>query len=119
MIKKFRALAPAIQALPFVSILLAFTIGCLLPACASNRPGAGFHETFVSPDIKCHQGYATDGTNHYTFDNQTIYKWRNDLNWSLIASNNTPFAGVPGLNHFGDGDYFQGKLYIVAENWHG
>jgi len=86
-------------------------------AGAQNPARAVYHETFVSPDIKSHQGYAWDGTNHYTFDNQTIYKWRDDQNWTLIDSNSTALAGLTGINHLGDGDYFEGKIYIVAEAW--
>ncbi|MGD0411970.1 MAG: hypothetical protein ABSC18_09715 [Verrucomicrobiota bacterium] len=114
---KCSSFAPGVHAVLLFPLFLAWIIGRPTPARAQDRPGASYHEIYVSPDIKCHQGYATDGTNHYTFDNQAIYKWRDDLNWSLVASNKTPFAGVSGLNHFGDGDYFQGKLYIVAEIW--
>jgi len=98
-------------------MVLALIISPPPPARAQERPGASYHERFVSPDVKSHQGYATDGTDHYTFDNQAIYKWRDDSSWSLVASNKAPFAGVSGLDHFGDGDYFEGKLYIVAEAW--
>ena len=90
-----------------------------LPLAAQTLRRADYREIYVSPDVKSHQGYATDGTNHYTFDNTTIYKWAADQKWSLMLSNNAPFAGLDGLNHFGDGDYFEGKLYIVAEFWGG
>jgi len=100
-------------------VFLALIIGHPSIVRAQPSPGGNYHEIFVSPDIKSHQGYATDGTNHYTFDNQTIYKWQDDQKWSLMASNRMPFAGLTGLNHFGDGDYFEGKLYIVAEAWGG
>ena len=115
---KFSPFPPGVDAVLSFVVFLALTLS-QPPARAQDRPGASYQEIFVSPDIKCHQGYATDGSNHYTFDNQTIYKWHNDLNWSFVAINTTPFAGVSGLNHFGDGDYFQGKLYIVAEFWAG
>ena len=88
-----------------------------LPAWSQNHPGPAYREIYVSPDVKSHQGYAYDGTNHYTFDNQTIYKWRDDENWTLLDSNKTALAGLTGINHLGDGDYFQGKIYIVAETW--
>ena len=105
------------EVIPLFFVFLALMTGEPRPLQAQNRRLADYREVYVSPDVKCHQGYATDGTNHYTFDNQVIYKWRGDQKWSLIASNNTPFAGISGLNHFGDGDYFEGKLYIVAEFW--
>ncbi|MGD0411969.1 MAG: hypothetical protein ABSC18_09710 [Verrucomicrobiota bacterium] len=72
--------------------------------------------TFISPNTFSHQGYATDGTNHYTFDNQAIYVW-DSANWTSIASNTAVFQGVPGLDHLGDGDYYNGELYLVAESW--
>ena len=108
---------PRGQTVPWFFVFLTLITGPAPPARAQERPGAGYRERFVSPDVKCHQGYATDGTNHYTFDNHAIYKWRDDSSWSLVASNMAPFAGVAGLDHFGDGDYFEGKLYIVAEAW--
>ena len=74
--------------------------------------------TFVSPNTFSHQGYATDGTNHFTFDNQSIYVWSNDLHWTSIASNTAVFSGVSGLNHLGDGDYCNGLIYLVAETWY-
>jgi hypothetical protein len=73
--------------------------------------------TFISPNTFSHQGYATDGTNHFTFDNQAVYVWSNDVNWTSVASNMAVFSGVSGLNHLGDGDYYDGKLYVAAEAW--
>jgi len=100
-------------------ILLALIIGQLAPGCAQSGPPASLCEVYVSPNVQCHQGYAFDGANHYTFGNHDVFKWQiaPDGNWLLIASNTTPFAGVSGLNHLGDGDYFDGKLYVVAETW--
>ncbi len=66
--------------------------------------------TFVSPNTFSHQGYATDGTNHYTFDSQAIYEWSNDVYWTSIASNTSVFDGIPWLNHLGDGDCYNGKI---------
>jgi hypothetical protein len=84
---------------------------------AQSLAGGKFHETFVSQNINCHQGYATDGTNHFTFDNQAIFKWTGEKIWSLVSSNLDPFAGLSGLDHLGDGDYVDAKLYIVGEFW--
>ena len=72
--------------------------------------------TFISPNTFSHQGYATDGTNHYTFDNQAIYRW-NGADWALTASNASVFQGAAWLNHLGDGDYYNGEIYVVAEFW--
>lgn len=78
-----------------------------------------FEETFISPTVACHQGYTTDGTNHFTIDTQCIYKRADDAQWSVILSNSAPLAGLPNVQHLGDGDYYNGKLYIVGENWAG
>ncbi|MGA2555963.1 MAG: hypothetical protein ABSG04_06785 [Verrucomicrobiota bacterium] len=114
---KTRLSASRPQAIPCLCVLLAWLAGCPQGLRAQNRAGAQYREISVSPDVKSHQGYATDGTNHFTFDNQVIYKWQGDQKWTSMMSNNAPFAGLTGLNHFGDGDYFEGKLYIVAELW--
>lgn len=86
-----------------------------LPALQVSR--ARNQITFISQNTFSHQGYATDGTHHYTFDNQAIYVWRDDANWTAVSSNTTVFRGVSGLNHLGDGDYYNGQLYLVAEYW--
>ena len=88
-----------------------------LPSLQVNRTSTG--EVYVSPDVNCHQGYATDGTNHYTFDTQRIEKRLADANWTCVLSNTAPLAGIPGVNHLGDGAYYNGRIYIVAENWGG
>jgi hypothetical protein len=109
---KIRRILRGVQA-----CLLALMAGGANPLCAQNPPGTNYHETFVSQNVNSHEGYATDGANHYTFDVQAIYKWAGRTNWLLIASNTAPFAGLEGVDHFGDGDYFNGKLYVVAEFW--
>ena len=86
-----------------------------LPALKATRVQPGI--TFISPNTFCHQGYAFDGTNHYTFNNQAIYVWSNDLSWTSIASNTSVFTGISGIDHLGYGDYYNGQLYLVAENW--
>jgi hypothetical protein len=88
-----------------------------LPALNASRLQPGI--TFISPNTFSHQGYAFDGTNHYTFDNHTIYVWSNDLSWTSIASNTSVFTGTSGINHLGDGDYYNGQLYVVGEYWNG
>jgi outer membrane protein assembly factor BamB len=100
--------------------LLSFLLGLgLLPADLLGQGEPLFHETSVSPDVNCHQGYATDGTNHFTIDTAAIYKRLNDREWTVVASNTAPFSGLTGITHLGDGDYYQGKLYIVGEMWNG
>lgn len=79
--------------------------------------GYGVEETFVSPTITGHQGYATDGTYHYIFDTARIDKRNNDGSWSVALSNTTPFTGIAGVNHIGDGDYSSGLLYLPIESF--
>lgn len=69
----------------------------------------------LSPDIDCHQGYTTDGTFHYCIDTGVLYK--KNAAWANVATNADPFAGGQPQNHLGDGDYYNGKLYIPAETW--
>ncbi len=83
----------------------------------TSRPE--FAESWASPEVNCHQGYATDGTNHYVIDTGAIYRRRNDAGWTLAGSNMAPFSGLSGIDHLGDGDYYDGKLYIVGERWGG
>jgi hypothetical protein len=76
--------------------------------------------TFISPFLACHQGYATDGTNHFIFDTTRIFKRANDDNWTVLRANIQPFIGLTNLvTHLGDGDYYDGKLYVVGEVWRG
>ncbi len=82
------------------------------------NPNPNFKVTFISPDTNSHQGYTTDGIFHYTFDTGTIYKRNNDSTWSVNVSNNHAAADA-GINHLGDGDYYDGKLYIATVNWSG
>lgn len=74
-----------------------------------------------SPEIgfrKGEEGITWDGTNYYL-----IYRWsilRVDSSWTnILASNETPFSGLKGYDHLGAGEYYDGKLYIAAESYHG
>ncbi len=98
----------------FVSTLLLITfLGCSSPAPTGRR----FTEVFTSPDTGAHQGYATDGRVHYLFDTQKISVRADDPAWTLLRANSTPFAGLTGFNHLGDGDYFESRLYVPAERY--
>lgn len=70
---------------------------------------------FISADINSHQGYAADAQRHFIFDTSVIY--RRDAAWSLITSNRSPFIGTSGIDHLGDGDYFEGQLFVPAEQF--
>ncbi|HWD17961.1 MAG TPA: hypothetical protein VHB20_01675 [Verrucomicrobiae bacterium] len=106
-----------------LALLLGLWVGgaARLPAQTGIHidPQPRFREDFVSPEVGSHQGYATDGNYHYIFDTMGIYKRLDDKSWTLEASNAVPFRDYPIVSHFGDGDYYQGKLYLVAEVWAG
>jgi hypothetical protein len=77
-----------------------------------------FRPFMVSPPTSSWQGWATDGTYNYTFDTGAIYKRNNDSTWSLVTSNKSPFAGLTaGIDHLGDGEYYNGNIYLPAENY--
>lgn len=71
-----------------------------------------------STDLDSHNGICWDGTNYYTTDDNAIYKW--DSSWTLVTSNTDPIGdaaigGTPTIDHCGDLDVFDGKLYIPME----
>lgn len=72
--------------------------------------------SYISPDVDSHQGYATDGRWHFTFDTTRLAK-REYASWAVVTENTEPFGGLHGLNHLGDGDYYRGNLYLPAERW--
>jgi hypothetical protein len=63
-----------------------------------------------------HQGITTDGTYYYGFDTGAIKKF--DLSWNLLLTNASASTDV-GVNHLGDGCYYDGKLYVACVNWSG
>jgi len=76
-----------------------------------------------SPDINAHQG-VSDGTYFYAIHTNAIRKY--DKNWNLITENTHPLDDINNYfndgitrTHLGDGDYYNGKLYIVSEIWTG
>jgi hypothetical protein len=77
-----------------------------------------FRPFLVSPPTSSLQGWATDGTYNYTFDTGAIYKRNNDATWSLLTSNKSPFTGLTtGIDHLGDGEYYNGNIYLPAESY--
>jgi hypothetical protein len=77
-----------------------------------------FRPFWTSPPTSSKQGWATDGTYNYTFDTQAIYKRTDDSNWNIVTSNLSPFEGLtPGIDHLGDGEYYNGKIYLPAESY--
>lgn len=63
------------------------------------------------------QGIASGGTNTYGFGTQVVY--RSDLNYENTINNygrvTNGLDGFGSLYHFGDGDYYQGYLYVPME----
>jgi hypothetical protein len=89
---------------------------CLVGCAAISTPNLFFDQS-QSPDTGCHQGYATDGTVHYLFDTHRILKRANDSTWRIIGVNDKPFEGLTSFDHIGDGDYFEGSLYVPVEHY--
>jgi len=72
----------------------------------------GWRETKrVSVDV--HQGYTTNGTDHFLFHTDRVDRF--DAAWNPAAEKS--FRTL-GRNHLGDGDYYNGKLYLAVEDWH-
>ena len=74
----------------------------------------------VSPDVAAHQGVATDGTYYYVIHTNWIEKY--DRSWTSVDATFSPMHDVEGLSdsafqHLGSGTYYNGKLYVVAENY--
>lgn len=69
-----------------------------------------------SPDINSHNGITTDPntTNYFGFDTPAIRKY--DPNWNLVTENNLA-ASQAGVAHLGDGQYWNGFLYVPGENY--
>ncbi len=73
--------------------------------------------TSISPAIDSNQGIAFDGTYYYAFNTGSIYKYNSS--WGYVASN-TNVGTQAGVNHLGDGDYYNDgthqRLYVVGMN---
>ena len=79
-----------------------------------------------SGDTLSHQGYTTDGTWHYTFDTDQIYKHTDDATWPSggagpdSADTHLPatiFNNLePTTDHIGDGQYYNSQLIVTASN---
>lgn len=68
----------------------------------------------TSPDIATHQGVTFDGTYFYLIHTTSIRKM--DKDWNEIISNTNVNAEC-GNTHLGDGQYYNGKLYIASDDW--
>ena len=85
-------------------------------AAQPNVP-VGFVSTpaFISRNTGMAEGYTTDGTYHYVISTTSLIKCLDNAGWTVIATNSTPFAGLTGYSHLGDGCYYNGKLYVAGE----
>lgn len=67
---------------------------------------------------KVEEGIAWDGTNHYLIFRYSIVKV--DKTWTnVVAMNEDPFRGLTGFDHLGAGEFYNGKVYVAAEAYHG
>ena len=76
----------------------------------------GFDKVNESPVIDSHQGIAISPDYYYTIHTDRIDKRSKD-DWSIISLNTNPFGNISGVDHLGDGDYYNGKLYVPGEHW--
>jgi len=119
---------------------IAVTLASLLPTgcgteiAGSHNPSAyaneaaitgpwirGFTRAGVSADIHANQGYAygtaPDGTDlHYFFASRTLTLSSTYLTLTPLASSD---ALLPNTDHQGAGDYYDGRVYSVVQDWHG
>jgi len=75
----------------------------------------GFTVKLVKLTVETHQGVAVSPDHYYTFHTNRIDKY--DRDWNLISQNTDPFNGLSDVNHVGDGDYYDGKLYVPVCHW--
>jgi hypothetical protein len=74
-------------------------------------------EITASPNVSAHQGIAAGDGFFWVFHTNRITRY--DGSWAVTNANTAPFAGLEGYfePHLGDGCYYDGKLYVPAENW--
>jgi outer membrane protein assembly factor BamB len=126
----FRKLALSIACIS--TIAFAFNAAAVDTARKSSKPStvtkvevttftAPFKYLDHSPETgigKTEEGIAWDGTNHYLIFRASIFKV--DKSWTnVIAKNESPFTGLTGFDHLGAGEYYNGKLYVATESYHG
>lgn len=88
-----------------------------VPVTGTRHPAIRFPGAISSsPDIDSHNGVTTDAntTYYYGLDTPAIRKF--DPSWNKVLENNTAAADA-GIQHIGDGQYYNGFLYCAAENY--
>jgi len=84
----------------------------------STPQSLNFNPSSIGPPVALGEGWTTDGTYFYIINTVQIYKLNNDSTWSVATDNMSPFAGLPaGLDHIGDGKFYNGYLYLGEENY--
>ncbi|MDR3687714.1 MAG: hypothetical protein P4L93_12250 [Coriobacteriia bacterium] len=74
-------------------------------------------EVSSSPNVSAHQGVASGGGYYYIFYTGSITRF--DQSWNATGTIDQPVGWWTGFiePHLGDGCYYNGKLYVVAENY--
>ena len=100
--------------------------GAVLSDSTSNNTDGVFYasderftETSMGAEITAHQGVARDSDNYYIFHTAQLKKYDNSWNLLVTHADALTHLGDAVVNHLGDGDYYNGKLYTTAEYWSG
>ncbi|HEY5539854.1 MAG TPA: hypothetical protein VIL41_00190 [Coriobacteriia bacterium] len=74
-------------------------------------------EVTTSPNVSAHQGVASGGGFYYVFHTTRITRY--DQSWNATGTIDHPVGWWNGFiePHLGDGCYYDGKLFVVAENY--
>jgi len=111
-----------IKVLSLLVIVSAFLMSIPFAICAnaSSEYEGGLYSYQLAKIIQVpgRQGVATDGTYYYVSGSRALYKC--DKSGEVILENKEPFKTFPEeavCNHIGDIDYYNGELYIGAEEF--
>jgi hypothetical protein len=97
----------------FMSVPFAFSANA-----SSGAGGMYSYKLAAVIQVPGRQGVATDGTYYYVSGSKALYKC--DKSGRVIVANEQPFKTFPKeavCNHIGDIDYYNGELYIGAEEF--
>jgi hypothetical protein len=74
-------------------------------------------EVSASPDVRSHQGVAAGGGYYFVIHTTKITRY--DHSWNATGTIDHPVGWWNGFTqpHLGDGCYYDGNLYVVAENY--
>lgn len=100
---------------------LLFETGCGVVFLPQSGWTGSFTLVDQSADLGIFQGYASSGapydSGNYFFDTRALYLSSSHDKMQLVAANRNLL--LPGTNHMGDGDYYDGRVYGVIEHWTG